>query len=316
MQVCGMTVAERILRDAAARGARRAVVRGDALPALPPLPLVVETLAPGAAPPAQLLRALPPATIAGVAISDESSRRRASRALLQTCRRSYDGLADRFVIRAISLRLSALFCALRITPNSITWANVAVGLVACGFAARGTYASFAIAGVLMFVQAVLDSCDGEVARLRHLSSRFGMLLDNTSDDVIDNLFVAMLGVGLGGVWLPIAVAAATCKSLTALMIHVDVARRGQAGDILAFKWFFDTAGEDLADRFETGTSIAGIGRAFGRRDMYILVWTITCVAGIPEVGLVHGALVSFGYFALAIVHVIVTRRSRASGGRA
>lgn len=319
MQVCGMTVVERVLRDAAKAGARRAVVRGEALPALSALPLAVETLAPDAPPPAQMLRAVPPATIAGVAISDEESRKRASRALLQTCRRSYDGLADRFVIRAISLRLSALFCALRVTPNQITWVNVAVGLAACVFAARGTHASFAIAGTLMFAQAVLDSCDGEVARLRHLSSRFGMLLDNTSDDVIDNLFVAMLGVGLGGIWLPIAIAAAICKSLTALMIHVDVARRGKAGDILAFKWFFDTAGEDLADRFETGTSLTGIGRAFGRRDMYILVWTITCIAGIPALGLVHGALVSFAYFGLAIVHVIVTwrsRRSGASGGRA
>lgn len=314
MQVCGMTVAERILRDAAKAGARRAVVRGDALPVLPALPISVETLAADAAPPAQMMRALPPATIAGVPISDEPSRRRAARALLQTCRRSYDGLADRYVIRAISLRLSALFCTLRVTPNQITWVNVLVGLAACGFAALGTYASVAIAGALMFAQAVLDSCDGEVARLRHLSSRFGMWLDNTSDDVIDNLFVAMLGVGLGGIWLPIAIAAAVGKSLTALMIHVDVARQGKAGDILAFKWFFDTAGEDLADRFETGTSIAGIGRAFGRRDMYILVWAITCVAGIPVLGLVHGALVSFGYLGLAIAHVIVTRRSRSPGG--
>lgn len=310
MQVCGMTVVERVLRDAAKAGARRAVVRGDALPALPALSLAVETIAATAAPPAQMMRALPPATIAGVAISDEDSRKRAGRALLQTCRRSYDGLADRYVIRAISLRLSALFCVLRVTPNQITWVNVAVGLAACVFAARGTYADFALAGGLMFLQAVLDSCDGEVARLRHLSSRFGMWLDNTSDDLIDNLFVAMLGVGLGGAWLPIAVAAAIGKSLTALMIHVDVARRGKAGDILAFKWFFDTAGEDLADRFETGTSIAGIGRAFGRRDMYILVWTITCLAGIPEVGLVHGALVSFAYFGLAIAHVIVVSRAR------
>jgi len=320
MQVCGMSVAERVLRDAVKAGARRAVVRGDALPALPALPLGVETIPADAAPPVQMMRAVPPATIAGVAIADEVSRRRARWALLQSCRRSYDGLADRYVIRAISLRLSAVLCALRVTPNQITWVNVAVGLAACVFAARGTHAAFALAGVLMFLQAVLDSCDGEVARLRHLSSRFGMWLDNASDDLIDNLFVAMLGVGLGGAWLPIAIAAAVCKSLTALMIHVDVARRGKAGDVLAFKWFFDTAGEDLAERFETGASLAGLGRAFGRRDMYILVWTITCVAGIPQVGLVHGALVSFGYFGLAIAHVIVTlrlaRRARASGGRA
>ena len=117
------------------------------------------------------------------------------------------------MFRAFSLRLSALFCALRITPNQITWVNVAVGLAACVFAARGTNGDFAIAGALMACQAVLDSCDGEVARLRHLSSRFGMWLDNTSDDLIDNLFVAMLGVGIGGYWLPIAIIATNRLSI-------------------------------------------------------------------------------------------------------
>ncbi len=314
MRVCGMTVAERVLRQAAAAGAARAVVRGDALPAFPALPLAVETV-PGAAD-VPAARSIPGDVIAGVQISDEPSRKRASRALLQTCRRAYDGLGDRFVIRGFSLPMSSLFCRTGVTPNQITWTNVLVGLVACAFAAVGTRTGFAIAGGLMFVQAVLDSCDGEVARLRYLSSKFGMWLDNTSDDLIDNLMIAMLGVGIGGIWLPIGVGAAIAKSLTALMIHIDVARRGKPGDIMAFKWFFDTAGEELAERFETGTSVSGIGRALGRRDAYILVWTITCAAGVPVVGLIHGVIVAVGYFGLAVAHVIVTRRSSASEDRA
>jgi phosphatidylglycerophosphate synthase len=305
MRVCGMTVAERVLRQAAQGGATRAIVRGD-LPVLPALPLAVEPLATAA--PAPGLPSIDATTIAGVEITDEASRRRASRALLQTCRRSYDGLGDRYVIRALSLRLSSMFCALGVTPNQITWVNIVVGLAACGAALQGTRAALAIAGALMFVQVVLDSCDGEVARLRHLSSRFGMWLDNASDDVIDNAFLAALGLGIGGVWAPIGVAAAVAKSLTALMIHVDVARRGRPGDIMAFKWFFDRAGEDLADRFETGTSITGLGRAFGRRDLYILVWAVTCAAAIPIAGLLLGVAVAVGYFGLAIAHVIVTRR--------
>jgi phosphatidylglycerophosphate synthase len=314
MRVCGMTVVERVLRQAAQAGAARAIVRGDALPALPPLPLAVETIPATAAVPEA--RAIGGDVVAGVTITDEATRKRASRALLQTCRRAYDGLGDKYVIRGFSLPLSAVFCRLGVTPNQITWTNVVVGLVACAFAAVGTRLGFALAGGLMFVQAVLDSCDGEVARLRYLSSKFGMWLDNTSDDLIDNLFIAMLGVGIGGIWLPIGVGAAIAKSLTALMIHIDVARRGKAGDIMAFKWFFDTAGEELAERFDTGTSISGIGRALGRRDAYILMWTITCAAGVPVVGLLHGVIVAVGYFGLAVAHVIVTRRSSASADRA
>ncbi len=316
MRLCGMTVAERVLRQAAQAGATRAIVRGAALPELAALPIAVETIARDAAPPEA--RAIAGDVIAGVTITDEPTRRRASRALLQTCRRPYDGLGDRFVIRALSLRLSAVFCRLHVTPNQITWVNILVGLVACGCAAQGTRQAFIAAGALMFVQVVLDSCDGEVARLRYLASKFGMWLDNTSDDLIDNLFLAMLGVGIGGVWLPIGIAAAVAKSLIAVMIHIDVARRGKAGDVMAFKWFFDSADEELAERFETGTSITGIGRAFARRDVYILVWAVMCLAGVPEIALVHGAIVAFGYFGLAIVHVAVSarRRSRASADRA
>ncbi len=314
MRVCGLTVLERVLRQSAQSGATRAVVRGEDLPALPALPITVETIPASAAAPEA--RSVAGDILAGVTITDEPTRRRASRALLQTCRRDYDGLADRYVIRGFSLPLSAVFCRLGVTPNQITWVNVIVGLVACGFAATGSRLGFALAGALMFLQAVLDSCDGEVARLRYLSSKFGMWLDNTSDDLIDNLFIAMLGVGLGGIWLPIGVGAAIAKSLTALMIHVDVARRGRAGDIMSFKWFFDTAGEELAERFETGTSISGIGRALGRRDAYILGWTIFCLAGVPVLGLIHGAIVAVGYFGLAVAHVIVTRRSSASADRA
>ena len=314
MRVCGMTVAERVLRHAAQAGASSAIIRADALPALPELPMSVERIANTAPTPAA--REIPGTVIAGVTITDEGSRRRATRALLQTCRRSYDGLGDRYVIRALSLRLSSVFCRLPITPNQITWVNIVVGLVACAFAAHGGRAALVVAGGLMFVQVVLDSCDGEVARLRHKSSTFGMWLDNASDDLIDNLFIAMLGVGQGGIWLPIGVGAAIAKSLTALMIHLDVARQGKAGDIMAFKWFFDKAGEDLADRFEARTSITGLGRAFGRRDVYILVWMVTCVLGVPVVGLLLGVVVALAYFGLAIAHVIVTRRSRASAGRA
>lgn len=304
MRVGGMTVLERQLREAARDGADRAVVVGAALPALPALPIAVEA---SDEPPADA-KPVDGATIAGVAISDEDSRRRASRALWRTCRRPYDGLGDKYVIRGISTRVSRALCAIGATPNQVTVANIAIGLAACAVVAAGTYTAFAVAGALMFAQVVLDSCDGELARIRYMHSRIGMILDNGSDDLIDNLFVAMMAIGIGGVWAPIGVAAAIGRGFSAAMIHVDVARRGKAGDILAFKWFFDTEGEALSDRFETKGSVAGTVRAFGRRDLYVLVWAASCVAGIPLIGLVLSIALSTVYFCLAIAHLVVMRR--------
>jgi hypothetical protein len=120
--------------------------------------------------------------------------------------------------------------------------------------------------------------------------------------------LVMMAIGIGGVWAPIGVAAAIGRGLSALMIHVDVARRGKAGDILAFKWFFDSEGEALSDRFETKGSVAGTVRAFGRRDLYVLVWVASCFAGIPLIGLVLSIALSTVYFCLAIAHLVVMRR--------
>jgi phosphatidylglycerophosphate synthase len=299
MVVGGMTVVERVLREAAKAGAERAVVYGD-LPVLPELPL--EVVRADGVPDGEVIAG---DTIAGVTITDEKSRRAASAALWKTCRRPHDGLGDRYVIRAISTRLSRVLCKLNWTPNQVTLANIVIGLAACAVAATG---AFVLAGALMFAQVVLDSCDGELARVRFMHSRLGMILDNGSDDLIDNLFVAMLGVGIGGIWAPIGIAAAIARGISALMIHIDVAKRGKLGDVLAFKWFFDKD-ESLVDRFDTGTSLFGVGRAFGRRDLYVLVWAATCVVGVPIVGLCLSIVLSAAYFGLSVAHVILTRRS-------
>lgn len=307
MVIGGMTVVERVLREAAKAGASRAIVRAAGLPALPPLALAVEVVPPATPPPPE---ATPIAgdIIAGVQICDDRSRRAAAKALFQSCRRPHDGLGDRYVIRAISLRITSLLCRLGATPNQVTWGNIVVGLVAAAVVLRGTYPAFAIGGALMFLQVVLDSSDGELARIRHLHSRFGMWLDNVSDDLIDNLFLAALAIGIGGIWLPIGVGAAAARSACAVMIHVDVARRGKPGDVMSFKWFFDTAGEDLADRFDTSQSVAGVARAFGRRDLYVLVYAATCIAGVPVAGLVLGIALSLAYFVLGVAHVVVSAR--------
>lgn len=311
MVVGGMTVAERVVREAAKQGADHAILHGDELPRLPPLAISVE-LRSAALPVPTDAQQIEPSTIAGIVISDEASRKRASAALWRSCRRPHDGLGDRYVIRAISTRLSRVLCRLGLTPNQVTLANIAIGLAACAAVAAGALVA---GGILIFAQVVLDSCDGELARIRFMHSRIGMILDNGSDDLIDNLFIAMLGVGIGGIWLPIGIAAACGRGFSAVMIHVDVARRGKPGDILAFRWFFDGEDEALTDRFETKGSLAGTLRAFGRRDLYVLVWAASCVAGAPIIGLGLSVVFSAVYFGLAVAHLVVMRRGRARAGR-
>ncbi len=303
----GMSVLERTLREAARAGVTRAYVRAEPadLPPLPPLALAVEQVPPGAEVPAD---AAPLAgdLVGGVRVTDDASARAAMRALLASCRRPYDGVGDRYVIRYLSLSLTRVLCHTPVRPNHVTLANIAVGLSACWFASRGSRLGFALAGALIFLQVVLDSCDGELARIRHRHSRAGMILDNVSDDVIDNTFIACLGLGLGGVWAWIGPVAAGARALVAVMIYADTARQGKFGDVMAFRWWFDGGEETSTTEVYTRPSALTVIRGLGRRDLYGVVFGATCVLGVPQAAFALGLAICVGYAGLALVHV--TRR--------
>jgi len=315
MRLGGMTIVERVLREAAQAGATRAVVRlaAAARPPLPALALAVE-FTDGDAP--ADARAIAGDVVAGVTIADAATRRRAERALLQACRRSYDGLGDTYVIRPVSLRLTPWFARAGLTPNQITVANTVVGALACALFAWGGHgggrAALAAGGAAIFLQVVLDSCDGELARVRHLYSSFGRMLDNVSDDVIDIGMTLALGWAVGGWWWPVAIASAVARASCAAMIFRAVARIGKPGDVLAFRWFFDRAEADLADRFEHKLTPLAVLRSFGRRDVYTLVWAVGGFTAVLAPGLILGLIVAFGYFGLSVVHRVVRARTPAA----
>ena len=62
--------------------------------------------------------------------------------------------------------------------------------------AQGSY-GWGLAGALLFWLAVIiDGCDGEVARLKFLESRFGYLYDVTTDNIVHAAIFAGMGIGL------------------------------------------------------------------------------------------------------------------------
>ena len=186
------------------------------------------------------------------------------------------------------------------------------GALACALVALGGRGPIAAGGAAIFVQVVLDSCDGELARIRYLYSDFGRLLDNASDDVIDIGMTVALGWAMGGWWWPVALAAAVARASCAIMIFRAVARIGKAGDVMAFRWFFDRAEADLGDRFEHKLTPLAVVRSLARRDAYVLVWAGCCLAGVLAPGLVLGLIVAFGYFGLSLAHRVVRARTPAA----
>ena len=101
---------------------------------------------------------------------------------------------DRFVHDPIALVFSRLFIRLRIKPNAITLLSMAFGVTgALFFISHNWWVNFA--GVLLQIfAAILDCCDGQVARLTKQTSRLGRVLDGTCDTV--NFAAVYLALGI------------------------------------------------------------------------------------------------------------------------
>jgi phosphatidylglycerophosphate synthase len=297
-RVGGLTVIERRIREVAKDGAARVVVAADPVELPRPLPIPVEFV-PAGSPPPTGARPERVDVVAGIELVDADARARAEWALIRRLNKSFEGPIDALINWRFSMRITRLLArrSLAVTPNHVTMVSILVGLAGAAFATWGTYAGFAIGGVLLELNSILDSVDGELARLRYQFSKLGQWLDNVSDDVVDNVFVVAVGHALGGLWWWLALGAAGGRVVVSAITYVDVYRRTGTGDVYAFRWFFETAKATSNEVYDR-TSLLTYVRSLGRRDTFVFVWMVACVAGVPEWVVGHAAAVSAVYVVL------------------
>lgn len=113
----------------------------------------------------------------------------------------------------ISRATTPSLAAIGLTPNQVTALGLLAGLGAAVCFTRNGIAWHG-AGALLFTLAYLfDYCDGELARMRGMSSRFGALFDDIVDGAVHCAFFLGLGYGWSvesgdEVWLWLGAAAA------------------------------------------------------------------------------------------------------------
>ncbi len=96
-----------------------------------------------------------------------------------------DGYVSLRLNRPLSTRLSAHLATTGITPNQITVISFLISLTGAGLLSIGMFATGVIGGLLVQGASVIDGCDGEIARLKHLSSPRGAWLDTVLDRYAD-----------------------------------------------------------------------------------------------------------------------------------
>lgn len=301
MVVAGVTALERVLWGLGKAGVLTAVVAGEAFPLRGDLPILVAWV-PEGTPPADDALVVRGDVVAGVTVADAASRRAAEKELLRGLGKSFQGITDALVNHHFSRPITDVLSHTRVTPNQVTAVSIALGLVGAALLLDRSYLCVALGGVAIEVQSILDSCDGELARLRFQYSRFGQWLDNIGDDVVDNAFLACAGLAAGGVWAWIGGAAALARLTVAAGMFIEVYRATGTGDVYQFRMWFERDKKTADERFDPRSPMTWL-RNVGRRDTYTFGWMLLCLLGLLPGVVVWGAAIGLVSAVTMAIHM-------------
>ena len=135
------------------------------------------------------------------------------------------GLVEVLFNRRLSTLFTRLLVRTRIIPNQVTWLSFFIILPGIYLLSTGQRSGLIMAGLLIQLSFTLDCCDGEIARLRGLSSPLGAWLDGTLDRIAELLLFLALGQALvhqtgdpgAWLWALIAFAALAMTHIVTLM---------------------------------------------------------------------------------------------------
>jgi 1L-myo-inositol 1-phosphate cytidylyltransferase / CDP-L-myo-inositol myo-inositolphosphotransferase len=148
-------------------------------------------------------------------VRDAADVEAAETKLFNSLKGEFEGFVDRFFNRKVSRWFTRLFLSAGLSPNAITILAAGIGLAAAAGFGVGTYSVGIIAALLFQLAAIIDCCDGEVARLTFTESPFGAWLDIAMDNVVHMAIFAGIAVGSylrvagsEGAWVPLALGSA------------------------------------------------------------------------------------------------------------
>lgn len=237
----------------------------------------------------------------------EDGPRRARKLLLKLNWRPHDGIIAALLNKHISVPISAAIVGTGITPNMLTAVAFVIALVGIYLTSLGTYVMFLLGAALVQVQSILDGCDGEIARLRYLSSRFGAWFDTVVDDVIGVLWVVAASIGAyrmsnHSVWLWVAAIGGAVYFLSLAFVYTTlIINRAQGHQ--DFIWYFEVGSDPKAEAPDRRKVSTWLKYAM-RRDFYVLLFFLLAVAGLLPVVAGLSAVAACGWFAVTVVQAL------------
>ncbi|MCH6546030.1 MAG: NTP transferase domain-containing protein, partial [Deltaproteobacteria bacterium] len=119
-------------------------------------------------------------------VDDEKAHQKAEKNMLESMRgKGNDGPVSQWLNRTISIQISKYLVNFDITPNQISFVSFLLSVLAAGLFAMGNYWLLALGGIIAQFASIIDGSDGEVARLKYLSSDYGGWFDAVLDRYAD-----------------------------------------------------------------------------------------------------------------------------------
>ena len=136
---------------------------------------------------------IPHAAIARAPIATPEQRRAAHRLLYRILIKPQDNAITRYLYRPVSFPLTRALVGTPITPNQISYLVAALVAFGCWVTAHASMILALLGTVIVLAASYLDCCDGEVARVKLLSSRFGACIDTVVDELSSIGYMVAIG---------------------------------------------------------------------------------------------------------------------------
>jgi phosphatidylglycerophosphate synthase len=136
---------------------------------------------------------VPHGPVARAPIATADQRRAAHKLLYRILIKPQDNAITRYLYRPVSFPLTRLLVWTPITPNQISYLVAALVALGCWITAHASMNLALLGTVIVLAASYLDCCDGEVARVKLLSSRFGAWIDTVVDELSSVGYTAAIG---------------------------------------------------------------------------------------------------------------------------
>lgn len=131
--------------------------------------------------------------IARHAIATAEDRRAAHRLLYKILVKPQDNAITKYLFRPVSLQLTRFLAWTPITPNQISYLVGAFCILGCWLTAHRDMGMVIAGTATVLFASYLDCCDGEIARIKLTTSRFGAWIDTVIDEASTIGYMVALG---------------------------------------------------------------------------------------------------------------------------